>query len=157
MLKGLGWLSFSVPAHLWLSGWVRRGAVLEQVLCSVLTSPWAAPSFGSPQLILTWARLLFFRPLTPFSFPLCSALLVFYLGGLRVFSPAPVLTCLGGVKGGLAYSLLHGQSRRWGPLGFFVRWWAVSAAALFFSPVDTNRGPHDYWLAGAAASFAVLF
>lgn len=42
-------------------------------------------------------------------------------------------------------------------MGFFVRWWSVVLSSFSLVAVDTNRAPHDYWLADSSVFFSSLF
>ncbi len=74
--------------------------------------------------------------------------------GSALFFPGPRESLL---RSTLNVTLLDGQSRRWAPLVFFVRWWHIAVSSVGVSGVDTNRAPYDYWLSSSSVFFSSLF
>lgn len=79
---------------------------------------------------------------------------------VKIYSPSlsSPSTCFSSFgRPSIVLTFSSGQSRRWAPVGFFVRWWGVVLSSFSFVAVDTNRAPHDYWLTDSSVFFSSLF
>ncbi len=154
MFRGLLWLPNVLPSQTWLISWVRRIHILEVFFYNSFFILFFLKKLSNfPfSLFLSWGKLFLKKPSTYFSFFLSYFFFNLFLleNNFIFFKP------IKNIKYNFFFfesGFLHGQTKRWGAVGYFIRWWVVTVSSFYFTSINTNKMPHDYWLLGQSSFY----